>query len=100
MRIAQFIEAGSGLGTAGKNMKTKATIRKQAAMMLTGIPSRPRLNLEGGNSSFRSLFAIRVLITRRYDAKRPVALTESIILKAVVDPMMISARRTVNANVT
>ena len=92
--------AASGLGAAGKNRNKNAIQRKQIAKMLIGMPSLPRLNREGGNRSPRSRFASITPMTTRYEVKRPVAETDNMILKAVVEPMMISAMRTVKSNVT
>lgn len=56
------MDAASGFGTAGKKSITKATIRKQMAAILTGIPIQPKLNREGGNASLRSFLASKTLM--------------------------------------
>lgn len=83
-----------------KNKKKNATTRKQIAMMLTCTLQTPRLNRDVRKLSRRIRFASIVLMTVRYDVNRPVADTERMILKAVVEPMIMSARRQVTASVT
>jgi hypothetical protein len=99
--MPQFIVAGSGDGAAGKNKNRNATLRKHMAMRLTTIPMvRGIVKREAGNGSLRNLRARTVPMTTRYEVKRPVAETDRIMLNAVVEPMMISARMQVYASVT
>lgn len=84
------MDAASGLGAPGKNRKKYAKVRNAMATMLTGTPDFPRLNFEAGKGSPRSRLASTQPITTMYEVNRPVADTDKMILKAVVEPMILN----------
>lgn len=100
IRLAQFMPASPGLGTDGKNRKKNPRAKKHRAMMLIGIPKRPRLNLVAGNFSPRTRLATTEEMQTMYDVNRPVVERERMMLNAAVEPMMIRARMLANVKVT
>lgn len=85
--------AAFGASAAGKNKNRNATLRKHIAITLTTIPMVLGISKrEAGNGLLQTLRASTVPMTTRYEADRPVAETDRMMLNAVVEPMIISAK--------
>lgn len=99
MTTVQFISASPGCGLAGQKMKNTTNRQNASATMLTAIPMFPRLNLLGGNISFRSFFRRTQAITTMYELKIPATVMETRMLKARVLPMVMRATKQEMRNV-
>ena len=71
--MPQFIDAGVGLGTAGKNRNTNANARKAIANEFTKYPQTPRWNFEAGNGPPWIRLWRTEAMQVMYEVNRPVA---------------------------
>ena len=93
IRILQFMNAGVGFTSDGKNDQTKVKTRKMSEAMFRGRPNLPRSKRRGSSCSLRHRFNAMHEMEQIYEARIATSEREAMLLKATVEPMLMRASR-------
>ena len=92
-RILQFIAMGSGCGDCGKNVMMNASTRNSKEKILRGSPKRPSENRDVRSGSPLRRFSVTHDIETMYEESRAPIPRELMMLKATIEPMLMSDSR-------
>lgn len=96
----QFMVSGSTVEVSGKKANTNTGHRKHSAPMLIAIPNRPSVHLCGGRGSPLIRLRSRQAIVMMYEDIIAPMVKVTMARSAVVEPMLMSDKRTVTASET